>query len=80
VEKLKSSLDDAMSAHKKAMDDNEKLLTDLKKANNSIRVCSVVSFMWGGVGCEGLNFGKPRFCNFLLLASHIGLNLMEKHI
>ncbi|XP_056005210.1 centrosomal protein of 63 kDa-like isoform X3 [Ostrea edulis] len=37
VEKLKSSLDDAMSAHKKAMDDNEKLLTDLKKANNTIR-------------------------------------------
>lgn len=40
VEKLKSSLDDAMSAHKKAMDDNEKLLNDLKKANNTIRVSS----------------------------------------
>ncbi|XP_078312377.1 centrosomal protein of 63 kDa-like isoform X7 [Crassostrea virginica] len=37
VEKLKSSLDDAMSAHKKAMDDNEKLLNDLKKANSTIR-------------------------------------------
>ena len=42
VEKLKSSLDDAMSAHKKAMDDNEKLLNDLKKANSTIRVSPLI--------------------------------------
>ena len=36
--KLKGSLDDAMNAHKKAMDDNERLLNDLKKANDTIRV------------------------------------------
>jgi len=38
VDKLKQSLDDAMNSHKKAMDDNEKLLIDLKKANNQVRV------------------------------------------
>ena len=27
-----------MNAHKKAMDDNERLLNDLKKANDTIRV------------------------------------------
>ncbi|OWF49680.1 centrosomal protein of 63 kDa-like isoform X2 [Mizuhopecten yessoensis] len=37
VEKLKCSLEDAMNAHKKAMDDNERLLVDLKKANNTVR-------------------------------------------
>ena len=31
-----------MTSHKKAMDDNEKLLLDLKKANNQLRVSSWV--------------------------------------
>jgi len=38
IEKLKSSLEDAMNSHKKAMDDNERLLNDLKKANSNVRV------------------------------------------
>ena len=38
VDKLKTSLDEAMKSHKKAMDDNEKLLVDLKKANMQLRV------------------------------------------
>ena len=38
MEKLKSSLDDAINHHKKAMDENEKLLADLKKSNNHSRV------------------------------------------
>jgi len=38
VDKLKTSLEDAMGSHKKAMDDNERLLIDLKKANIQNRV------------------------------------------
>ncbi|KAL5004453.1 hypothetical protein ScPMuIL_017909 [Solemya velum] len=37
VTKLKASLDEAMKAHKKAMDDNERLLDDLRKANHGLR-------------------------------------------
>ncbi|XP_067669816.1 centrosomal protein of 63 kDa-like [Haliotis asinina] len=37
IRKLKASLSEAMNAHKRAMNDNEKLLDDLKKANTSIR-------------------------------------------
>ncbi|XP_046580611.1 centrosomal protein of 63 kDa-like [Haliotis rubra] len=37
IRKLKASLSEAMNAHKRAMNDNERLLDDLKKSNTSIR-------------------------------------------
>ncbi|KAK7091070.1 centrosomal protein of 63 kDa-like [Littorina saxatilis] len=38
IEKLKGSLEDAMTSHKQTMGDNEKLLTDLQKANETIQL------------------------------------------
>lgn len=38
IEKLKASLEDAMASHKQTMGDNEKLLADLQKANETIQV------------------------------------------
>ena len=46
VEKLKVSLDEAMGSHKKAMDDNERLLNDLKKANTQCRVGRLSQIGW----------------------------------
>ena len=42
VAKFKESMEEAMDAHKKAMDDNEQLIEDLKKANSTIHVSVVV--------------------------------------
>ncbi len=49
------SLNEAMNAHKRAMNDNERLLDDLKKANNGIRVRLFLSIIL--CGC---NFNSPR--------------------
>ncbi|XP_076435991.1 centrosomal protein of 63 kDa-like [Babylonia areolata] len=38
IEKLKGSLDEAMASHKQTMVDNERLLTDLQKANHTIQM------------------------------------------
>ena len=38
IDKLKASLEDAMASHKQTMGDNEKLLADLQKANETIQV------------------------------------------
>ena len=54
-----------MTSHKKAMDDNEKLLLDLKKANNQLRVRSLVQIR-KDLGIKLLIFSYPSDLTYVV--------------